>query len=109
MILLGFLAVVATFAFLVIKTSTVQHAREAMESEVERYFQLQSTDNLINSKLETIIEDKVVPIISKEIKEKSIEFESRIRNFEMQMERLVIALDDDYDISGTVRINEEAS
>lgn len=87
-ILIGFLAILATLAFLVVKTSAGHHAKEAMEGEVERYFTSNASIILIDEKLGNLT-DKFV--------------EAKTRELAVRLETIITILEEDgYDIPGTI-------
>lgn len=53
-VIVGFLAVVAAFAFLVIRSSARHHAQDAMEMEVQRFFQTASSVERISEEVRSV-------------------------------------------------------
>ncbi|KAA3507694.1 hypothetical protein [Agrobacterium rosae] len=87
-ILIGFLAILATLAFLVVRISAGHHAQEAMEGEVERYFASNATVISIEGKL-SLLADTLV--------------EQRTRELAVRLETIITVLEEDgYDIPGTI-------
>jgi hypothetical protein len=87
-ILIGFLAILATLAFLVVRVSAGHHAQEAMEGEVERYFASNAAVISIEGKLGALAETFV---------------EQRTRELAVRLETIITVLEEDgYDIPGTI-------
>lgn len=87
-ILVGFLAILATLAFLVVRTSAGHHAQEAMEGEVERYFASNAAVISIEGKLQTLADTLV---------------EQRTRELAVRLETIITVLEEDgYDVPGTI-------
>lgn len=87
-ILTGFLAVIATLAFLVVRTSAGHHAKEAMEGEVERYFASNAAILLMETKIGALAENAV---------------EARTRDLAVKLETVITVLEEDgYDVPGTI-------
>lgn len=92
-ILIGLLAVLATLAFLVVRTSAGHHAQEAMENEVERYFGSNAAVESIQRKVGQITKERV----SQETKA-----------LESRLEAITVALEENgYKISGTIKDEKE--
>lgn len=87
-ILTGFLAILATLAFLVVRTSAGHHAQEAMEGEVERYFASNAAVISIESKLGMLADSMV---------------EARTRELAVRLETIITVLEEDgFDVPGTI-------
>lgn len=87
-ILIGFLAILAALAFLVVRTSAGHHAQEAMEGEVERYFASNAAVVSIEGKLSALADDV---------------FEERSRDLAVRLETIITVLEEDgYDIPGAI-------
>ena len=87
-ILIGLLAILATLAFLVVRTSAGHHAQEAMEGEVERYFASNAAVTSIEGKL-GVLADTIV--------------ERKTRELAVRLETIITVLEEDgYDIPGTI-------
>ncbi len=87
-ILIGVLAILATLAFLVVRTSAGHHAQEAMEGEVERYFASNAAVVSIEGKLSALADSLV---------------EQRTRELAVRLETIITALEEDgFDIPGTI-------
>jgi hypothetical protein len=87
-ILVGFLAILATLAFLVVRISAGHHAQEAMEGEVARYFASNAAVTSIEQKLGELADDIV---------------EQRTRELAVRLETIITVLEEDgFDIPGTI-------
>jgi large-conductance mechanosensitive channel len=87
-ILIGFLAILATLAFLVVRISAGHHAQESMEGEVERYFASNAAVISIEGKLGALADTMI---------------EQRTRELAVRLETIITVLEEDgYDIPGTI-------
>jgi len=87
-ILIGFLAILATLAFLVVRISAGHHAQEAMEGEVERYFASNSAAISIEGKLKALTD---------------IIVEARTRELAVRLETIITVLEEDgFNVPGTI-------
>ena len=63
-LMIGFLGIVAAFAFYAIRSSSFQHAEEMMASEVQRYFATSAATTHLQSTLAPIVDGRLQDISS---------------------------------------------